>query len=119
MKTKDVLLASFIIVGLVACVKAAQVALTPEFWDWLATASFALVASDAMKFLTAVAVVLWCLACIAMAWERAEERYRERVESDRARRAAERLERESHARSLRVRQEIEEATRNDRGQSAA
>ena len=119
MKTKDVLLASFIVVGLVACVKAAQVALTPEFWDWLATASFALVASDAMKFLTGVAVVLWCLACIAMAWERAEERYRERVEADRARRAAERIEAQGHTRSLRVRQEIEEATRNDRGPSAA
>lgn len=119
MKTKDVLLASFILVGLVACVKAAQVALTPEFWDWLAVASFALVASPAMKFLTAVAAVLWCLACIAMAWERAEERYRERVESDKARRTAERLEREAHARSLRVQQEIEEAARNDRGPRAA
>lgn len=119
MKTKDVLLASFIVVGLVACVKAAQVALTPEFWEAIATAGLALVASPAMKLLTAVAVVLWCLACIAMAWEWAEGRQRERVESDRARRAADRLEREGHARGLRVRQEIEEATRNDRGQSAA
>lgn len=111
MKTKDVLLASFLIVGLVAMVKAAQVALTPEFYDALATASLALIASDAMKLLTGTAVILWCLACIAMAWERAEERYRERREQDRARREAERLELEGHARSLRVRREIEEATR--------
>lgn len=114
MKPRDVLLAAGILVGLVAIVKAAQVALTADFYAALAATGTALLASPAMRLLTIVAIVLWCLACIAMAWERAEERYRERLEE-------ERLIREGEARSRRVRREIEEATsnRNDRGQSAA
>lgn len=114
MKPRDVLLAAGILVGLVAIVKALQLALTADFYAALATVAMALVASPAMKLLTATAVVLWCLACIAMAWERAEERYRERLEE-------ERLIREGEARSRRVRRGIEEATqpRNDRGANAA
>lgn len=112
MKTKDVLLAAVVVCGLVLIVKSAQVAATPEFWEWLTTAARLLLESAAVKFLLVSTVALWCLALVIAGYDRAEQRYR-------ARKEAERLEVEGHARSLRARNEIEEATRHDRGPKAA
>lgn len=51
MKPKDALLAAAILCGLVLATKAAQVSVTPEFWDWIATAGPALAQNAAVKFL--------------------------------------------------------------------
>ena len=121
MKTRDVLLGAVILCGLVLATKAAQVSLTPEFWAWLSVAGKALVQSSAVKFLVIATVLLWGLSMVALAWERMEREHERRTTERAARREAERLERAGHVRSLRVREEIDEAIRNrhDRGPRAA
>lgn len=65
--------------GLAACVKAAQVALTPEFYAALADAGTRLLASSGFGFLVAGTGCVFCLSLCAAAWERAQRRYERRT----------------------------------------
>lgn len=65
--------------GLAAIVKAAQVALTPEFYAALADAGTRLLASSGFGFLAAGAGCVFCLSLCAAAWERAQRRYERRT----------------------------------------
>ena len=79
MKTRSYLLVLTISLGLAACVKAAQVALTPEFYAALADAGTRLLASSGFGFLAAGAGCVFCLSLCAAAWERATRRYERRT----------------------------------------
>lgn len=113
MKTKDVLLAAGILVAIVAIVKAAQVSLTPEFWNWLAVAVPRLVASHGMRFLAGVALLLLAFGYADFL----RERWRAIREDDE--RAAARLRqiREEQARAALL--DPLDHDRNDRGSHAA
>lgn len=83
MKTKDVLLAAFLIVGFALFVKMLQVSVTSEFWDWLTVAADLLLESAGVKVLVIALGFLFCLSLIALAWDKAERRYLRRVVRDR------------------------------------
>ena len=87
MKTKDVLLGTAILFGLVLLAKAAQVSLTLEFWTWLETAGRALLESDSVRVLVIVAAFLFLLSLVAAGFDTAARR-RERWEAERARQRA-------------------------------
>lgn len=84
MKTKDVLLAAFLILGFALIVKGLQVAVTDEFWAWLTVAADRLLASAGVKVLVFCIGVLFCLSLIAASWERSEARHA-RWEAEQAR----------------------------------
>lgn len=112
MKTRDVLLAAAILCGLVLATKAAQVSVTPEFWDWLATAGPALAQNAGVRVLVAVfglCSVAWLVSVAVDAWK-----------ADRAQREAKR----ARARAIRAYRErnglIDSPdTRTDSGRPAA
>lgn len=92
MKTRDVILGAFLILGFALFVKALQVSATPEFWAWLTVAADRLLASAGVKFLVFAVISLFCLSLIAASAERSEERHA-RWEAERARERAIREER--------------------------
>lgn len=112
MKTRDVLLGAVILSGSLLVTKAAQVSLTPAFWDWLASAIPDLRQSAGVRFLVAVfglCSVAWLIAVAVGAWK-----------ADRARRAAEHA-RARAIREARCRQALNAPlyTRNGTGRPAA
>ena len=72
-----------------------------------------------VQALFVVAIFAALISMIVLAWGRMERDYERRTAAREARLEANRLEQEGHARSLRVRREIEEATNRDRGSNAA
>lgn len=102
-------------------VKIAQLALVPDFFLALEGLGRRVIENLVVQSLLVTLGFVWLISLCACAWERMEREYVRRTGEDEARREANRLEQEGHVRSLRVRREIEEATkeRNDRGQSAA
>lgn len=118
---RQLALVAFTGAALTLIAKVAQVSLTPEFYQWLSVAGQALVQSAAVKFLVVSVVLLWCLSLLALAWERMDREHERRTNERAARLEADRIEQAGHVRSLRVRQEIDDATqtRYDRGPRAA
>ena len=74
MKGKDLLLGATIVLGSILCVKAAQVALTPDLVDALGRSFGKLLESSGVGFLLVVTAILFLLSCAAAAWHRAEQR---------------------------------------------
>jgi hypothetical protein len=73
-----------VLVGMVClcaalAVKCAQVAMTPEFWDWFTQAAARLIDNLAVQFLLVGTGALFLLSLIAASWERSERRYEEDV----------------------------------------
>lgn len=81
MRLKHYWLVLTIALGIAAIVKAAQVALTPDFYAALADAGTRLLASSGFGFLVAGAGCVFCLSLCAAAWERAQRRYEREEEA--------------------------------------
>ncbi len=116
---RQLLLLGFVCAGAAAVVKTVQVTATLETRIAIQRGLTAAASNVVVQALFVTAIFAGLVSMIALAWERMTRQYERRTEERRARQEAERLEVEGHARSLRVRREIEEATRNDRGPKAA
>lgn len=113
--SRQLALLGFICAGSAAVVKTVQVTATPETRIAIQRGLHAAASNVVVQALVVTAIFALLVVMITASWDRSERRYARW----RARLEAEHAKREAHARSLRVQQEIEEATRNDRGQSAA
>lgn len=73
MRAKDLLLLGTIVSGLALIGEAAQISLTPEFWDWLVNAGFALLRSDAVGLLAVVTAILFLFWLSSLPWRQATQ----------------------------------------------